>query len=211
MNELARALTKLADRIGTSVNFLDDEEMIDDAQEEEALIREAAAELVSRGEQLEQARRELRASESLAVRESAARLRLTQRAVQAEAEVVRLQHERDDAARVGLALLMAAGEAILVTTADEVRMPRSDWDRIVEKAIAARRTIDPLAVPDEGPTPMERLGIAEARVAQLQQALDDALYIAEHPARPTTALESIASHLRAALAGVEDAEEADRG
>jgi hypothetical protein len=43
-------------------------------------------------------------------------------------------------------LRMAAGEAILVTTADEVRMPREDWDKIVEAAIAQRRAVDRHAV-----------------------------------------------------------------
>jgi hypothetical protein len=53
------------------------------------------------------------------------------------------------AVNVGNALRMAVGEAILITTADEVRMPREDWNKIVEAAIAQRRAVDPLAVPDE--------------------------------------------------------------
>lgn len=73
------------------------------------------------------------------------RERVAGRLLALRARVATLEQERDEAARVGMALLMATGTAILVTTADEVRMPRADWDKIVEKAIAARRTIDPWA------------------------------------------------------------------
>lgn len=86
VSELDQALAKLADRIGTSVNFLDDEEMIDDAQEEEALIREAAAELVSRGEQLERLTRERDELQSIV---GNANLWVPKR--QAEARVAQLQ------------------------------------------------------------------------------------------------------------------------
>lgn len=53
------------------------------------------------------------------------------------AKLARVYHD------AGNVLRMAVGEAILVTTADEVRMPRADWDRICDAAIAQRRATDP--------------------------------------------------------------------
>lgn len=51
-----------------------------------------------------------------------------------------------DALDAATELRMACGRAILVTTSEEVMMPRVDWDLIVDAAITQRRTVDPTAV-----------------------------------------------------------------
>lgn len=43
-------------------------------------------------------------------------------------------------------LRMACGRAILITTSEEVKMPRADWDLIMDAAITQWRTVDPTAV-----------------------------------------------------------------
>lgn len=48
----------------------------------------------------------------------------------------------------GDALRLAVAGAHLITTQDEVRMSRADWDAISTAAIAQRRATDPTAVDD---------------------------------------------------------------
>ena len=51
-----------------------------------------------------------------------------------------------DALDAATELRMACGRAVLITTSEEVKMPRADWDLIVDAAITQRRTVDPTAV-----------------------------------------------------------------
>ncbi len=81
----------------------------------------------------------------------------------------------DEASRVaGDNLRGAVGRARLVTTVDEVRMWRADWDVIVEAAIDQRRALDPRGVRGEltdAPEVAERAGLREGPRVKGEAAL----------------------------------------